>query len=214
MFQEEEIPLELRSINFFALQTDIRYLNGKELVPDLKKNRLPDTSVLCDEFSFAQIAMGWHEEGLGFQIEVNQPYQRSSSTQIENGDSIELLIDTRDVKTSGFNTRFCHHFYFLPKNDEGLLCGEITHFRTEDRHPHCDPSLLVLKSEFSSRSYKCKIFIPSECLHGYDPNQFTRLGFTYRINRVGGGPQHFSVVGDEYQLTQQPSLWSSLRLIR
>jgi len=211
---EKEVSLQLRPVNFFALQADIHYLKAKDKVPSLTADLLPSTTTLCNEYSFAKVAMGWHEEGLGFQIQVSQPYTRSSYPNLENGDSVELMIDTRDVKTSGFNTRFCHHFYFLPKSDEDNLCGEITRFRTEDTHPLCDPSLLVLNAQFSSGSYKLNIFIPSQCLHGYDPNQFSRLGFTYRINRAGGASQHFSVTGDEYQINQQPSLWSSLRLIK
>lgn len=59
-----------------------------------------------------------------------------------------------------------------------------------------------------------KIFIPSQCLYGYDPKQFDRLGFTYRINRAGGQPQHFSVISQEYQIDQQPSLWGSIKLVK
>jgi hypothetical protein len=57
-----------------------------------------------------------------------------------------------------------------------------------------------------------KIFIPSQALYGYDVKQFDRLGFTYRINRTGGKPQHFSVNSQDYQIEQQPSLWSSISL--
>ena len=59
-----------------------------------------------------------------------------------------------------------------------------------------------------------QIFIPAECLHGYDPEQFDRLGFSYRINRYALPPQHFSVVTKEYQIEQQPSLWSHMRLVK
>jgi hypothetical protein len=50
-------------------------------------------------------------------------------------------------------------------------------------------------------------------LYGYDPKQFDRVGFTYRINRHGGNPQHFAVVSKDYQIDQQPSLWGSIKLI-
>ena len=123
------------------------------------------------------------------------------------------MIDTRDLKSAGFNTRFCHHFYFLAQAVEGQQAGEITHFRTEDRHPLCDSQALECQIKSSSKDYILQIFIPSQCLYGYDPKQFDRLGFTYRINRVGGHPQHFTVVSEEYQIDQQPSLWGSLRLV-
>jgi hypothetical protein len=124
------------------------------------------------------------------------------------------MIDTRDVKTAGFNTRFCHHFFFLSEPVEGLVAGEITRFRTEDTHELCDPQDLKVISSRKKNSYTMNLFIPGSCLYGYDPDQFNRLGFTYRLNRAHGFPQHFSVVSEDYQIEQQPSLWSSLRLIK
>lgn len=214
MFNEDR-PFSLTPIHFFAISGDCHYWSQKKgSFPSFSTHVLPNTSRLCDEYAFARLAMGWHEEGIFFHLEVDQPYVRTSFPNLERGDSIELMIDTRDVKSAGFNTRFCHHFYFLPAAIEEQQCGEITHFRTEDRHPLCDPQLLQCQAELGTKNYRMKIFIPTQCLYGYDPKQFDRLGFTYRINRVGGKPQHFSVVSSDYQIEQQPSLWGSLRLIQ
>lgn len=209
----EENPLSLTPVNFFALECDCHSLPKKGTYPSFATHTIPSTSRLCHEHSFAKVAMGWNEAGLFFQIYVGQPPVRSSSSDIHKGDSIELMIDTRDVKTAGFNTRFCHHFFFLPKAVEGQQAGEMTHFRTEDRHPLCDSNLLVCQTQAHAKDYTMKIFIPSQCLYGYDPKQFDRLGFTYRINRANGKPQHFSVVSQDYQIEQQPSLWASIRLV-
>ncbi|WP_068469049.1 hypothetical protein [Candidatus Protochlamydia phocaeensis] len=208
-----DVPFSLNPSNFFALSCDCKHLAKKEQTLTWSAYALPDTSRLCHEYAFAKVAMGWHEEGLAFQIQVDQPFVRSSYPDLSRGDSVELFIDTRDLKSAGFNTRFCHHFYFLTQPVEDHLCGEITHFRTEDNHPLCDPQALQCQTQLGSSQYKMKIFIPTQCLYGYDPKQFDRLGFTYRINRVGGPPQHFSVVSQDYQIDQQPSLWASIRLI-
>lgn len=207
-----EQTFHLHPVNFFALAAECRYLDKKDLTPSLTSHLLPDTSGLCYEYPFAKVAIGWHEKGIGFQIFVDQPFSRVSYPDVARGDSIELMIDTRDLKSAGFNTRFCHHFFFLPEPVDGLQAGEITRFRTEDSHPLCDPSLLQCETRKGSSDYKIKIFIPSQCLYGYDPKQFDRIGFTYRINRASGKPQHFSVLSQEYQIDQQPSLWSSLKL--
>lgn len=212
MFEEE--PFALTPVNFFAIACDCHHLTKKDLIPPFSTHSLPSTSSLCHEYSFAEVAMGWHEEGLGFQINVDQAYTRSNFPDVERGDSIELMIDTRDLKSAGFNTRFCHHFYFLPKPVEENQYGEITRFRTEDSHPLCDSQLLRCEIRIGKDDYKMKIFIPSQCLYGYDPKQFDRLGFTYRINRASGKPQHFSVVSQEYQIDQQPSLWASIKLVK
>lgn len=214
MFDEE--TFSLAPINFFQISADCRSLPTEFPALTSKnyhKYQLPNTSALCAEDHFAEIAMGWNKEGLEIFAYVNVTYQESYYPEVTRGDSIELFIDTRDVKTSGFNTKFCHHFFFLPEAVEGHHAGEITRFRTEDRHEHCDPSELVVRSEIKSKHYILNIFIPNQCLQGYDPAQFNRLGFSYRINRSSGPSQHFSVVSEEFQIEQQPSLWSSLKII-
>lgn len=210
----EEKTFSFTPVNFFALSCDCYYLPKQELFPSFSKHLLPNTSRLCHEDTFARVAMGWREEGIGFHIQISQPSTQSIFPQFDRGDSVELMLDTRDVKTAGFNTRFCHHFYFLPEAIEGQQGGEVTHFRTEDSHPLCDPQHLQCETKQGSSDYKMKIFIPSQCLYGYDPKQFDRIGFTYRINRAGGRPQHFSVSSQDYQIEQQPALWSSVRLIK
>lgn len=175
---------------------------------------LPNMSSLAGEEQFADVALGWNLEGLELFVNVKSPLNGAKYPAIKDGDSFELFLDTRDVKTSGYNTRFCHHFFFLPESVEGQRAGEITRFRTEDTHELCDPSELQVKMETKWRGYQLHLFIPKECLHGYDPEQFDRMGFTYRINRLHGSSQHFSVSSDDYPIEQQPSLWSSLRLVK
>lgn len=215
---DEQGFVPLAPVNFLRLTVDCQHAAGHSL-PDTSKKEgkrflLPNTSALCSEEHFADVAMGWNSEGLLFTIDVHQRYQNVSYPEITEGDSVELFIDTRDIKSSGFNTRFCHHFYFLPEAMSGHQAGEITRFRTEDAHTHCDPQELVVKAHLKSNSYQLNIFIPSQCLHGYDPEQVNRIGFTYRINRPDGPPQHFSALTEEFQIEQQPSLWSSVRLMK
>lgn len=217
-FEEEIVPIT--PVNFFQLSAECHelpkqssssfpQLNGK----NYRKYLLPETSSLCGEEAFAEVAIGWRIEGLELYVNVNHPFRRAFHPNVERGDSVEIFIDTRDVKTAGFNNRFCHHFFFLAEGVEGHFAGEITRFRTEDVHPLCDPNELKVKSLNRSSSYALNIFIPSHCLHGYDPEQFNRLGFAYRINRAEGFPQHFTVVTEDYQVDQQPSLWGSLKLV-
>lgn len=206
-------------VNFFALSADCFYLAPEQGFRGTKGKRvdayvLPQTGILCHEETFASVAMGWNEEGLEFLVHVDKPCEQVYYPAVEKGDSIELFIDTRDVKTSGYNTRFCHHFFFLPELAEGHQAGEMTRFRTEDAHPLCDASELHIQGKSGRQSYEVYCRIPKTCLAGYEPAQFDRLGFSYRINRPHGLPQHFSVVSEDYKIEEQPSLWSSMRLIR
>jgi len=217
MFKEKENEeLTLAPVNFFQISCDC--LSIAPPFPKLSKQKgekylLPDTTYLCAEESFANVHMGWNKEGIELYVVIDQKLQSSLYPEVTKGDSVELFFDTRNVKTSGFNTRFCHHFVFLAEAADGVQALELTRFRTEDAHELCDPKELKVKTIVSKDGYSMQIFIPSTCLVGYDPDQFTQLGFNYRINRFKGDPQHFSAITDEYKIEQQPSLWGSVKLI-
>lgn len=212
----------LKPVNFFQLALECRRLPAEakkksDLFRITDKNfatyQLPTTPFLTGDSLFAEVALGWDTDGIEAYIKGDCSFIRACYPQVTNGDSVELFIDTRDIKTSGHNTRFCHHFFFFPEPLEGRQAGEITRFRTEDAHELCDSSELKVKGSVKRNNYTLQIFIPSSCLQGYDPEQYGRLGFTYRISHAGES-QHFSVVSSEYQLEQQPSLWSSIKLIK
>lgn len=205
-----ETPFSLNPIQFFSISADCYPLSKKKEEPSLSRHLLPSTESLTHEKSFADVAIGWSQEGIGVAIQSHFAASSSSYPSIEKGDCVELFFDTRDLKSTGFNTRFCHHFFFLPQPVDGVYKGEKTHFRTEDSHPLCDGQLMNCQTELKKNGYLMKIFIPSQCLYGYDPRQFNRIGFTYRISHVGRRSQHFSVVSQDYQIEQQPSLWGSL----
>ena len=98
----------------------------------------------------------------------------------------------------------------MPFEVNGKQAGELTYFRTEDSHALCDPEDLKAIKKDSKTMY---LFIPSKSLVGYDPREFKRLGFTYRLHRSKRASQHFSVTTEEFRVDQQPSLWCSLRLV-
>ncbi len=212
----EETP-SITPINFFRLSLSCHYLPSKSIFKNmqssiLKKYKLPDTSNLCFEDSFADVFMGWNEKGINFLFKVAKTFEKAYFPEITKGDSIEVFIDTRDIKTSGINTRFCHHFFFLPESVDDKMCGEITRFRVVDEHELADPSALDVKTEFGKSNYDLYAELPKEALHGYDPIQFARIGFAYRINRPYLSGQHFSCVSVDYKFEDKPSLWSSINL--
>lgn len=206
--------ISLAPVNFFAIEVDCCKVSSLDPEALTSKFLLPDLSDLCCEDQFAQLFLGWNPSGIIAKVVVNKSIEHVVFPSPESGDSVELFFDTRDIKTAGFNNRFCHHFCFLPEPVEGIMAREVTRFRTEDAHTPCNPMDLqvsVLKKKLRG-VYTMNIVIPAECLHGYDPDQFNRMGFSYRINRFGGPSQHFSVISAEYQIDQHPSMWSSLLL--
>lgn len=214
MFEDQ---FALSPINFFQISFDCHFLEGpfpKLAKQKSSKYRLPDLSDLCAEDSFAEVSLAWNSSGIEVLVSIDKSFEQCQLPDVTKGDSVELFIDTRDVKTSGHNTRFCHHFFFLPESIDGVSAGEITRFRTEDTHELANGNDLRVKSIMKAQNYLMQIFIPGECLVGYDPDQFDRMGFSYRINRYKDLPQHFSAVTQEFQIEQQPSLWSSAKLVK
>lgn len=203
----------LLPIDFFRVEVDLHEIEKKGWSDKLKKRyELPDISPLLYEDSFSKMAMGWHAQGLVFDVSIARPFQECIFPLYRKGDSIELFIDTRDLKSAGSVTRFCHHFVIYPQPIDGIHAQEVTHFRGDDRHVLCESDQIKVTTDLLQRRLHLKIFIPSECLHGYDPTVFDKLGFAYRINRVGGQPDHFGVSSKYLAIEQQPSLWSTMHL--
>lgn len=184
----------------------------KPKAPLTKSYLLPHEVQLLDQRGFADVSMGWCAEGIRLQVHVHQPWEKAVYPELQQGDSVELFIDTRDRKQGGL-TRFCHHFFFSAKPLEGLLAAEISTFRDLDAHDLCAPHLLEVEPTFTAKDYQLNIWIPAICLHGYDPISVDRLGFTYRINRVRGDAQTFALSEREAPIDHHPARWASLKLV-
>lgn len=204
----EQLPA-LPPLQFFSVEVDIKY--GKEV----KKNHLlPEFTDLIGEVHFADVSLAWNEEAILLKVDVKKPFEEAFYPDYEKGDAFDFFFDTRDLKTTGVPTRFCHHFLVLPKEVQGVRVQELSKFRAEDSHPLCDSTDIFVETDFSSKGYQLTLAFPSAVLHGYEPHSFDRLGFTYRIHRSGGNPQHFATSSLFYKIEQQPSLWASLKLTR
>lgn len=210
----EKLPA-LAPLDFFSIEGEFRFSKSPPSSKLMRKNyTLSNTSEWLGEERFADVAAAWNASGLFFAFFVNKPFEEACYPRYSEGDAVELFLDTRDLKTAGFATRFCHHFLCLPQAVQGIQAQELTHFRTEDTHPLCDAADLQLFAECSKKSYELHIFIPAHCLHGYDPFSFERIGFTYRIHRFKGMPQHFSLSSQHFTLEQHPRLWATFKFIR
>jgi hypothetical protein len=206
----EDLP-SLSPVQFFGLSAECHFLSKGQLKPD-RQYLLPSSSDLLGEESFVEIYVAWNFEKIKFLVESSVPFQEVNETDFRKGDSIEIFLDTRDLKSKGI-TRFCHHFVFFPALCQGYFGREVTRFRNEDTHKLCHPEDLIVSTKVLSRGYVLEIEIPSQCLTGFDPIAFPRIGFTYRINRKAAPPQHFAVSSEEYNIEQHPSTWGTLKLI-
>ncbi len=204
----EEVP-SLSVFSFFNIKTDLFYAKKALEVTD-KKYLLISSAPFLSEEKFCDVYMGYNHHAIYFHVRIDKPFEEVNSADFQKGDSVEFFIDTRDIKDKTIVSQFCHHFVFFAEAINGILGKEITRFRTDEVHPLCNPKDLKVTTHFSKKSYILDIEIKSGALFAYDPSSFDRLGFTYRINRKGGAPQHFALSSSEYKIEQQPSLWASL----
>ncbi len=161
----------------------------------------------------ARVHMAWDMQGLSFRFQV--PYEgtfRCVHPNIQEGDSIELFIDTRNVKTSRSTHRFFHHFFFLPERIDGIQCGEITKFRSLDTHPLAPQKEFGLAIITQDGQYVMDIHIPSHCLHGYHPEVGEQLGLCYTINRYQKRPYSWPFSEEQASLCYQPHLFPTITL--
>lgn len=211
MFGEIE---PLSSLFFFQSFYDAKYLPLTKKTFFSKEFQLPSTSELLEEEEFAKVFFAWNEEKILLHFEVDEEMKKTVFPNFRSGDSIELFFDTRDLKSRKAVSQFCHHFVFFPEEINGFLGQEITRFRSEGSHELCQPKDLKVEADVQPDHYRMTITIPKYCLHGFEPTSFDRLGFTYRINRSDGLPQHFTVSSDEFAIEHHPDLWSSIKLQR
>jgi hypothetical protein len=207
----EDLP-SLCPVQFFGINADCQFLAKGALKTD-KQYLLPSASELLNEEAFADVYAAWNFDKIKFLIDVHVPFKHVGDGDIRAGDSVELFIDTRDLKSKGTISRFCHHFVFYPGEVQGFYGREITRFRNDDTHRLCHPEDLTVTPKIKNSSYSLEIEIPAHCLTGYDPMTFPRIGFTYQINRADGLPQHFAVSSEEYVIEQHPATWGTLKLI-
>ncbi len=78
--------------------------------------------------------------------------------------------------------------------------------------PFAPASSVPLRLSSRRNGYVLEAFLPAEALHGYDPEQYPRLGFYYAIRDDELGEQVLSV-GSEFPFWDDPTLWSVLELV-
>src|SRR5580698_6702175 len=142
---------------------------------------LPDLGGLDAAAPFATLRAGWNEAGLGFRLEVSgkkmpifvDPNEPSES------DGLQLWIDTRNTQSVHRASRFCHNFVFwpIPENwpkgsskEEGAAAGsqQLAIALAKEDASMSRADLLRSVSRSRRGGYQMDIWIPAECLQGYD----------------------------------------------
>ena len=189
---------------------------------------LPDLGGLDSVPSFATLRAGWNEAGLGFRLEVvgkKMPVFVDPNDPTDS-DGVHLWIDTRNTQSIHRASRYCHHFAFWPIADNwtksvskgnggGAPAGaqQLVIALAKEDAPMNRAGQLKSVSRPAKRGYELDIWIPAECLQGYDRESNPLLGFYYAVRDAELGEQ-FLTVGREFPFDHDPSLWSTLELVR
>lgn len=166
---------------------------------------------------FADFRLGWNNDGIFFSVRVQGKKQSvwCRETRIEDSDGLVLWLDTRNQKNVHRASRFCHQFAFMPLGG-GRQYGEPTAkmlpINRAREEPKAVPAkLLQVRSEKRVDGYLLEGHIPSQAITGYDPEEHSKLGFTYAIIDREFGWQTFHL-GSEFPFASDPSLWGMLEL--
>jgi hypothetical protein len=177
--------------------------------------RLPDLGPLDADPAFYTLRAAWNAHGLGFELSV-QGKRRPPQGDVANpqaADGLQVWLDTRSTQNVHRATRFCHSFCFLPGTgkSEPAAGAAVPVPRAREDAPLCDPENLLVQSEVTRAGYRLEAWIPSDVLHGFDPEAQPRLGFHYVVRDFELGVHGLSA-GPDFPYESDPSLWGVLAL--
>jgi hypothetical protein len=166
---------------------------------------------------FATLRLGWHDTGMGVQLDVagKQRPVRCQETTPDSSDGLTLWIDTRNTQTIHRASRFCHSMTFLPSGggpgqDRPIIISRPIARAREDSPPAPEAAMRI-ESRLLSDGYRLQAWIGSDALHGWDTDTIDAVGFTYHVRDKELGDQLLAT-SDEFPYDRDPSLWSTLLL--
>jgi hypothetical protein len=178
---------------------------------------LPSFGELEGRRRFADLRMGWNEQGFGLALRVTGKAQACwcRETRVEDSDGLSVWLDTRDAHNIHRANRFCHRFVFLPfgggSRAEQPVAVLLPINRARELPKPIEPRVLRAESARLKDGYELKTFIPGSAITGFDPAEHPRLGFSYAVIDRELGWQTFSV-GPEFPFVEDPSLWGTVEL--
>ena len=180
--------------------------------------KMPDLIDLEGERVFAGVFTAWNETGLYLALEVSKPAALAvDPRRPARGDGLQVWVDTRDVRGAHRASRYCHHFCFLPRGggDAGSepLAAQLRIRRARAQARICDPAEFSVASRVLKIGYRMEVHIPATALTGFDPDENTRLGFTYLLKDRRLGRQSWTA-DEPLPVSYDPSLWGTLELAR
>lgn len=184
--------------------------------------RLPDLAALdagtsSAERQLADVRMGWDHGGLTFIVKVEGKTQPiwCRDSRIEESDGLQVWIDTRATHNIHRASKFCHRFGFLPaggRKETDPVADQMLINRARENAPPVRQRELQVASKVTGDGYLLAAHIPSTAMVGYDPSQYSSLGFHYQVMDRERGIQTFAN-SLEFPVDEDPSCWATLELV-
>ncbi len=177
---------------------------------------LADLKQLEDATPWAHVRLGWNPGGLGITVVAEGVSPQQLTRRPEAFAVAQFWVDTRDTRTVSRATRFCHRFDVRLERgaSRGRLDAQVVQrpiARAVADAPLCRSDEIPVRAELSRTGWLLELFLPSQVLHGFDPDTSRRLGFGYHIADSIREDQ-FLAVGREFPIGENPSLWGTLEL--
>lgn len=217
------MPQLLPSSFLFRYNFPVKYAGGlprrgAKLLGLTSEFVLPNLGSLDDRPPIGDVRLGWNEAGLGIGLSVRGSTKATRDDPPRPEDrQLQVWIDTRTTQTAHRASRHCHHFGLFPQGG-GIggtkpLVRQYAIARAREEAPRCDLSDIQLASQIDKTGYELEAWFPIATLHGFDPETNPRLGFYYHLTDDVLGEQ-FLAMAREFPFANDPSLWSTLELIR
>lgn len=206
-FLRFELPI-LRRAAFPVVDANIDKWEPRYLLPPLVE--------LEGQRPIADVYLAWNEDGLlaAFDVPGRRGPLRCRLDEWWKGDGVRLCIDTRDTRDNRRATQYCHFFYALPTSPSGRpVVGVHRMSQAREFSPPGDVRRIRIASRIAHDRYSLELFIPADCLHGWDPLEHPRIGLFYKVKDTTLGQQHLTVT-DELGWNIDPSTWATGVLAR
>ncbi|MEZ6122195.1 MAG: hypothetical protein R3C49_03340 [Planctomycetaceae bacterium] len=175
-------------------------------------------AVLNEQKMFADVRAGWNDEGIAVSVRVHgkPDVPDGASKDMRHADAVLLWLDTRPAANVHRATEYCHHFGFLPadnENDGAPSACVLPIAQQRLQRIDSDVRRFQLKTHITSDGYELEIWIPGSQLHGFrEIAQIGRIGFSCIVQDSHLGQQHM-FLDENFPVTFDPSLWLPIQLL-
>ena len=163
------------------------------------------------------VSAAWNDRGIGFAVEVTgkQHPAVSNIDRPDETDGFQIWLQTRGTQNIHRASRYCHHFCLLPNGagDDGLdpIVRQLPIARASEDAPGSDSAAFRVYSQRRTDGYLIEVWLPGECLNGFDPQESAQLGF-YWLLRDSELGDHSLTIDATFPFVSDPSLWQILEL--